>query len=361
MAKQRIEYIDAMRGFTMILVVFAHVCHFCFGDSRMGYNVIFILFRLPCFFMLSGWLFEPASRNSFKTVARHKAMVQLVPTFIFLLLLAPPPEFFHQLGALKGGYWFTFVLFEFFILYMLIARAGKYWTPILAFLITIASFIYARYYDSIKTSSESYQLLIINALGFLSVTTWRLFLFFYIGTWIRRHFDAFIRWTSKPAVFFLICAAFFLIASTSHKDYIWYEMFRYYAGGVSGMIMIFAFFRFLYISPFIHHSCSIFHLPSSIFHLPSSIIPLPSSLFHHPSSILQYVGTRTLDIYLLHYFFLPRFLMDYAPQLYAYDSRLLEFIIIMAISLIVLVLCLITSYVIRLSPFLGHYLFGVKY
>ena len=70
---------------------------------------------------------------------------------------------------------------------------------------------------------------------------------------------------------------------------------------------------------------------------------------------------RTLDIYLLHYFFLPRFLMEYASQLQAYDSRLLEFVVIMALSLIILAFCLITSYVIRLSPFLGHYLFGVKY
>ena len=331
MAKQRIAYIDAMRGFTMILVVFAHVCHFCFGDSRMGYNTIFILFRLPCFFMLSGWLFEPISRNPFKMVAKHKAMVQLVPTFIFLLLLAPPPEFFHQLGALKGGYWFTFVLFEFFILYMLIVRAGKHWTPILAFIITIASFIYARYYDSIKTSSEGYQLLIIDVLGFLSVTTWRLFLFFYIGTWMRRHFDAFIRWTNKPIVILLISVAFFLIASTPHKDNIMYEMFRYYAGGITGMWMVFTIFRF-------------------------SISWLQK---FHVSKPLQYVGTRTLDVYLLHYFFLPRFLMDYAPQLQAYDSRLLEFVVIMALSLIILGLCLITSYVIRLSPFLGHYLFGV--
>ena len=338
MGKQRIGYIDAMRGFTMILVVFAHVCHFCLGDSKMGYNAIFILFRLPCFFMLSGWLFEPASKNSFMTVARHKAMVQLVPTFIFLLLLAPPPEFFHQLGALKGGYWFTFVLFEFFILYMLIVRIGKRWTPILAFAITIASFFYARYYDSIKSSSEGWQLMLIDVLGFLSVTTWRLFLFFYIGAWMRRHFDAFIRWTNKPIVILLICAVFFLIASTSHKNNLWFEMFRYYVGGVSGMIMIFTLFRLLYTSPIIHHS---------------------SSIFHHPSSILKYVGTRTLDIYLLHYFFLPRFLMAYASQLQAYDSRLLEFVVIMVISLIILVLCLITSYIIRLSPFLGHYLFGV--
>ena len=340
MGKQRIGYIDAMRGFTMILVVFAHVCHFCFGNDRMGYNAIFILFRLPCFFMLSGWLFEPVSKNAFLTVARHKAMVQLLPTFIFLLLLAPPPEFFHQLGALKGGYWFTFVLFEFFILYMVIVRIGKHWTSILAFAITIASFFYARYYDSLKSSSEGFQLLMINILGLLSVTTWRLFIFFYIGTWMRRNFDAFIRWTNKPLVILLISAIFFLIASTSHKDNLWFEMFRYYVGGITGMIMIFTLFRLLY--------------TSSIFHLPSSII-------HHPSSILKFVGTRTLDIYLLHYFFLPRFLMEYAPQLQAYDSRLLEFVVIMVLSLIILVLCLITSYVIRLSPFLGHYLFGATY
>ena len=182
--------------------------------------------------------------------------------------------------------------------------------------------------------------MIVDVLGFLSVTTWRLFLFFYIGTWIKRHFDAFIRWTNKPIVILLICVAFCLIASTSHKDNMWFEMFRYYGGGVTGMIMIFTFFRFLYTS---------------------SILRLPSSITHPPSSILQYVGTRTLDIYLLHYFFLPRFLMEYAPQLQAYDSRLLEFVVIMVLSLIILVLCLITSYIIRLSPFLGHYLFGAKY
>ena len=338
MAKQRIAYIDAMRGFTMILVIFAHVCHFCLGDSRMGYNAIFILFRLPCFFMLSGWLFAKYDFRHTGTVPcvteiiKHKAMVQLVPTFIFLLILAPPPEFFHQLGALKGGYWFTFVLFEFFILYILIEKVGRIWSPILAIAITLASFFYARYYDSLHSSAEGYRLLIINFLGFLSVTAWRLFLFFYVGAWMRRHFESFIRWTNKLMVILLIPAIFFLIASTSHKDDILFEMFRFYVGGISGMWMVFTFFR------------------------------LSASWLQrlHVEKPLQYVGTRTLDIYMLHYFFLPRFLMEYAPQLQAYDSRFLEFIVIMAISLIILALCLITSYILRLSPFLAHYLFGVK-
>ena len=351
MAKQRIAYIDAMRGFTMILVVFAHVCHFCLGDSRMGYNSIFILFRLPCFFMLSGWLFAKydfrhtgtvlyvSSEANYRgtvpcvtEIIKHKAMVQLLPTFIFLLLLAPPPEFFHQLGALKGGYWFTFVLFEFFILYILIERAGRIWSPILAVAITIASFFYARYYDSLRSSAVGYQSQILDVLGFLSVTAWRLFLFFYIGAWMRRHFEAFVRWTSKPAIFLLISIAFFLIASTSHKDNLLFEMLRYYIGGITGMWMVFTLFRL------------------SASWLKRSGVGKP----------LQYVGTRTLDIYMLHYFFLPRFLLPYAPQLQVYDSRLLEFIVIIVISLMVVILCLITSYIIRLSPFLGHYLFGVN-
>ena len=131
MVKQRIAYIDAMRGFTMILVVYSHVCHFCLCDSLLGFNATFFLFRLPCFFFISGWLFEPVCHHPFRQMVRKKFMVQIVPTFIFLLLLAPPPEFFHQLGALKGGYWFTFVLFEFFILYMVIVRLRR-WSPWLA-------------------------------------------------------------------------------------------------------------------------------------------------------------------------------------------------------------------------------------
>ena len=333
MATKRIEYIDAMRGFTMILVVYSHICHFCLGDSLLGYNGTFFLFRLPCFFMLSGWLFEPVATRPFATIARKKFMVQIVPTFIFLLLLAPPPEFFLQLGALKGGYWFTFVLFEFFILYMLIVRLGNKWRPWVALTVTFASFVYARYYNSIQMSATGFLALMVDGLGFLSIVLWRFFLFFCVGAWMRRHFDAFIRWTSKPAVILAIAVAFFAIASTPHIDHIWFEMFRFYVGGITGMWLVFTCFR--------------------LFGTWLKRIYL--------SRPLQYVGTRTLDIYLLHYFFLPRFLIPYAGPLQAYDNQFIEFIVILAIALVVLAITLLASYIIRLSPFLRHYLFGVKY
>ena len=332
MAKQRIEYIDAMRGFTMILVVYSHICHFCFGDSLLGFNAVFFLFRLPCFFFISGWLFETMARKPFWKVARRKMMVQLVPTFIFLFLLAPPPEFFHQLGAVKGGYWFTFVLFEFFILYMLAVRLCRKWDFGVALLIALGAFVYARYYHVILSSAVGWQIVVIKFLGFLSVVVWRYFLFFYIGAWVRRNFESFIRWTDKPLVILAITIVFAFVASTPHKNYLIYEMLRFYVGGISGMWMVFCFFR------------------------------LSASWLQriHLSKPLQYVGTRTLDIYLLHYFFLPRFLLPYAGLLQNYNNSAIEFVVILSIALLVLGVTLLASYVIRFSPFLGHYLFGVN-
>ncbi len=58
MQGQRIQYIDAMRGLAMVLVVYSHICRYCLGDKWMGWNDVFFLFRLLCFFFISGWLFE---------------------------------------------------------------------------------------------------------------------------------------------------------------------------------------------------------------------------------------------------------------------------------------------------------------
>lgn len=328
MCKQRIEYIDAMRGFTMILVVFSHVCSMCFGDRSMGYNDVFFLFRLPCFFFISGWLFDPL-KGTFSSVAKHKFMVQIVPTVIFLLLLAPPPLFFSKLGATKGGYWFTFVLFEFFVISMLSERFCKKWGLWLAIVLSVSSYFYDAYYNRFF----SHFGWITDIVGFLSFKTWRFYLFFYMGILIKRHFDEFLQITNKHYVIILVISCFALMAYLPHSENVTISYLIFALGGISSMIMIFTLFRNLY----------------------------TSSIIHLPSSILQYIGTRTLDIYLLHYFFLPRFLLSYGEHLRAYDSASLEFLVALALAFVIVAICLMASYVIRLSPFLGYYLFGAKY
>ena len=334
MEKQRIAYIDAMRGFTMILVVYSHICNYCLGDRWMGWNDVFYLFRLPCFFFISGWLFEKPERLwdgiTIKSILKHKFMVQIVPTVIFLLLLAPPPLFFSRLGAMKGGYWFTFALFIFFVLHLFIFRLTKHrqWAMFaIALTISIFSFLYEAYYNSYFSHLGWFTKL----LGFLSFRVWRFYFFFYIGTLVKRHFEVFVQWTSKPFVIVSVIIGFIIISQIPQTNRI-LTYFIFVIGGALGLTMIFTLFRLFYTRSL-------------------------SQITHHA---LEYIGTRTLDIYLLHYFLLPRFLLPYGEQLRAYHYTSLEFVVALVLALIVVALCLVISRIIRFSPFLARYLFGVR-
>ena len=270
-------------------------------------------------------------------------MVQIVPTVIFLLLLAPPPLFFSRLGATKGGYWFTFALFVFFLLYILSSwlvrkRAVKQQDVFLfvfALVISVSAFLYEVYYNS-YFSQLGWP---TKLLGLLSFRVWRFYLFFYVGTFVKRHFEAFIRWTSKPYMIMIVVIGFFAISRIPRTDNIPLAYFVFAVGGIFGLTMIFTAFRYIgaYIASHPTHHLS-----------------------HLTFRSLIYIGTRTLDIYLLHYFLLPRFLLPYGEQLRAYDNTPLEFIAALVLALIVVALCLLVSRIIRLSPFLARYLFGVR-
>lgn len=330
MAGQRIEYIDAMRGFTMILVAYSHVCNYCLGDVWMGCNDVFFLFRMPCFFFISGWLFGLSGSQPFWPLVRKKFMVQIVPTFIFLLLLAPPPLFFSRLGATKGGYWFTFALFEYFVLYLLSVRLFKRWSGLFAVVVSVAAFCYDVLFNRYFTSMGWLTCL----LGFLSFMTWRYYLFFFIGTWVRRHFEGFLHLTGRPYVMLVVVIGFCAITLIPRSDNLPLEYFIFAFGGVLGMTMVFTFFRRF-----------------ARFFSRERVM----------GRVLQYIGTRTLDIYLLHYFFLPRFLLPFGERLRGYDSLPLEMTVALLLALAVIGVSLLVSYIIRLSPVLAHYLFGVKY
>ena len=170
-------------------------------------------------------------------------------------------------------------------------------------------------------------------MGFLSFSQWRYYLFFYIGTVIRQHFDSFTKILDYPLVVLIITIGFISISLLFQSANSFYAYLLFYIAGVLGMLMVFAFFK---------HSDSWMKKT-------------------HLSQMLQYAGTRTLDIYLLHYFFLPTFLKPYAYHLSSVNNPLLQTFVVIVIAIIVLCACLITSYIIRINHFLGHYLFGVKY
>lgn len=338
MAKERIQYIDAMRGLTMILVVYSHVCIFCFKEYFMAFNDILFLLRLPCFFMISGWLFNKIGRiwdsSTVRQVVSNKFMVQIVPTVIFLAL-HERSNFFHQLGAFKGGYWFTFGLFVFFVLYILSSlafRQCKYkdgWMLLITLIISMAAYWYDMNYNIVSSQLGWGR----EVLGFLGFVTWRYYLFFFLGTLVKKYFDQFQRFTNRHEIQIAVVVMFCLMAILPVTNNWSWAYTRFAISGICGMVMVFTFFRKF-----------------------SSWFTKEKPLGH----TLQYIGTRTLDIYLLHFFFLPESILQYNRQILAYHNTLMEVGVVLIEALLVVGACLVTSYVLRLSSFLARYLFGVK-
>ena len=126
---KRIEYIDALRGFTMLLVVTGHIYSMCFmhelfNEYNMSYNNFFELFLMPLFFFISGFVFYKSDRTwnyiTIKDLFINKVRILLLSALVFFLLFCSlyQIEIFHSfIDVHKSGYWFTYVLFIFFILY----------------------------------------------------------------------------------------------------------------------------------------------------------------------------------------------------------------------------------------------------
>ena len=90
--KPRLGWLDALRGFTMILVVTNHVALKSFGMQIRWSAALqfFLLFRMPLFFFISGFLAYKASRlwdaRTLRELSLKKMRVQLIPTIVFFLL-----------------------------------------------------------------------------------------------------------------------------------------------------------------------------------------------------------------------------------------------------------------------------------
>ena len=73
---------------------------------------------------------------------------------------------------------------------------------------------------------------------------------------------------------------------------------------------------------------------------------------------LQYIGVRTLDVYLIHYILLPKL-----PQVGVWFNQnrpnfVLEVTVTFALALVVIAFCLLVSQILRISPMFRQYLFG---
>ena len=162
---------------------------------------------------------------------------------------------------------------------------------------------------------------------------WGYFLFFTIGTLFRKHFDKIQTILDKTPVLMICLVIFFgfnlyyVELRASHINLL--EL----TTALTGIVIVFSFFR-------IHQD-----------------------LFKKDRFVgrcLQYVGRRTLDIYLLHYLLLPVNLKMYFTSLAEHPIPIIELTITLIIMLIIVAGCLVISRILRMSPKLAYLLFGVR-
>lgn len=82
--KQRVEWIDVAKGLTIFLVVWGHLIEHYNVDSWIYYYIY--AFHMPCFFFLSGYVFNAEKYNSLWELIKNKFKTLIIPIYAFGLI-----------------------------------------------------------------------------------------------------------------------------------------------------------------------------------------------------------------------------------------------------------------------------------
>ena len=338
----------------MILVVFAHVESF--GFFGFGYESVigklFQSFRMPLFFFISGFIAYKKDRvwngSTVGNLLKKKMLVQTVPALFFGLIYTYLflRRDFSTFAAdpSKLGYWFTFVLLEMFLIYYSLngishqlAKKTRLSEPILSTLLLLLT---ALCLFLLKLPFKVIPLL--DAVGNYTSLHYTLnyFMYFVFGVLSRQYFHKFERAIDNTyiigCVVLLFSTIFCLYLQMSQRNIFASIMSKVYEtviesiSGFLGIIIVYTFFRKY--GQFFTNSTRL-------------------------GSVLQYIGRRTLDIYVLHYFFLPH-LPKVGDFLISSNNMILELSVGLGLSLLIVGVCLCISSIIRISPVLSKILLG---
>ena len=309
--KQRLEYIDALRGLAILLVVFMHVPQYGFGQSIGGYYMeMAILLAVPLFFFISG-LFVPLEITppiSIKKIGKRLHSI-LLPTFFiggFYVLINHIPVLDMLQDKFKAGYWFTITLFEFFLIVdMIRLMACKSQKLFKLFLIGACFVCYGL---SMPTVQRMYGDIVIAHI--LGIAQWKYFIFFVLGMFVKH--NAGMIYSDKGGLAIVIV---FLIV---------------YAANAIGNFQLNG---LLYNINLLLKEISIVLLAYYVFYTYRSKLSSQTRM----GRWLSKIGTYTLEIYLIHYFVLPRnlnLLVDYSDL---ERNSLIAFLFLLVVTLGVVV------------------------
>lgn len=82
--KQRVQWIDVAKGLTIFLVVWGHLIEHYNVDSWVYYYIY--AFHMPCFFFLSGYVFNVEKYNNLWALIKNKFRTLIIPIYAFGLI-----------------------------------------------------------------------------------------------------------------------------------------------------------------------------------------------------------------------------------------------------------------------------------
>lgn len=354
--KPRLEWLDALRGFTMIMVVANHVAGMGFGEEWKHSSSIpfLVLFRMPLFFFVSGFLAYKASqvwnlRNLGQLVTK-KLKVQIIPTlaFFFLATAILNPHFWPAVErnihvSMKGGYWFTIALLYMFIIYYLFSYLEsklrwRSWIPVTLLFIVSLCFYEACYQPKYFSWAAGYRgakdwwYYFLNDTSFVQVLLF--FPFFLYGNIVHRYWQQAQRVMDSKWFFPVITVVVIFCTLDALK---WHTMRMAWA------IVPLTLAKFLLLTivfMYFRHYHQYF------------------TKLTFMGATLQYIGRRTLDIYLIHFLFMPE-LPVVGDFFKSYPHNfVVDIVLSVTLGMVVIGFSIITSNILRISPFFKKWLFG---
>lgn len=327
----RIKYIDQLKGFAIILVVMGHIIFFIFMNSRS--NLIFQIiysFHMSLFMFLAGFVAYKKNQNfDFKSIfdyIKYKFINLIIPFITIGLLFVvyyrrEPVELFYH--PMKLGYWFIWVLFFIYCINLIPTFISKKFNKNVVLYKDILIYgIICICFEIIKNNSilpKTIELFLTwdQIIGY--------YRFFAFGLLIRKY-KFLLNLITENNLFFSVSLILFCICLIYNR-YFHFNRVSYTIVSVS------AIFTFLYLFKKYEDSNWV--------------------------NCLEYLGKKSLDIYLIHYFFIYAISLPNVGTFFENgENFVFQLFLTMAISALVIFMTLFVSKVIRTSDLLSLVFFG---
>lgn len=341
--RKRLEYIDAMRGFAILFIVFGHIPLYCYGiadEQLSSFRALTSLLQLPMFFFVSGFVLIPQKMlNGGGKMWYSKFRQLIVPAMFFcgIYVLINKTDIIYCLtDKFKCGYWFTLTLFEFIIIQCLwdfIAKALNINDKKKKYIILSVVVALVFYILSMPTVSNRLG----RVSGIVGIPMLRYYMYFAAGQLIRLNLENLFQYKYRDTLVSVIIFGFLLSAV-----YNW--CFNVELSGPLFHVNFIIFELFALLSVFV-----LFYKKRTYFSSSSRV-----------SKAITFIGRRTLDIYLLHYFFLPKDLSVFGHYFINHPAPILELAFGGIVTILIVAVCLIVSEILCQSIFCRKWLLGAK-